>query len=144
MFIKSTIGVILIIATFFDCREYRIPNACILELLGLGLIGQILQHGMPGFGYWILGFALTGMVVIPFVILRMFGAGDAKIWKGHANFIVNSGNATSLDVLKLIKMCYDEIYKDYMIKLSPEVRFIGDMSEEEAKIWNIVSKKGLV
>lgn len=75
---------------------------------------------------------------------KEFSSGDAKIWNGHANFIVNSGNATSLDVLRLIKMCYDEIYKDYMIKLVPEIKFIGDMSEEEAEIWNIVSNRGLV
>ena len=61
-----------------------------------------------------------------------------------ANFIVNNGGATSLDVLTLIKMCYDEIYKDYMIKLVPEIKFIGDMTEKEAEIWDIVSNRGLV
>ncbi|MBQ7450070.1 UDP-N-acetylmuramate dehydrogenase [bacterium] len=75
---------------------------------------------------------------------KEFKSGGAKIWQNHANFIVNTGNATSYDVLKLIKMCYDEIYKDYMIKLIPEIKFIGDMSENEAEIWNTVSKKGLV
>lgn len=121
MFIKSTIGVILIIATFFDCREYRIPNACILELLGLGLIGQILQHGMPGFGYWILGFTLTGMVVIPFVILRMFGAGDAKIWMAmgscfgwqemleYAVFVM-----AMTGVIAIIKLCRHHIWLEQM------------------------------
>ena len=75
---------------------------------------------------------------------KNFKSGDAKIWDNHANFIVNSGNATSLDVLKLIKMCYDEIYKDYMIKLVPEINYIGDMSEEEKEIWNELLIKGLV
>ena len=41
-------------------------------------------------------------------------------------------------------MCYDEIYKDYMIKLVPEIKFIGDMTEKEAEIWDIVSNRGLV
>ena len=75
---------------------------------------------------------------------KNFKSGGAKIWHNHANFIVNEGNATSSDVLNLIKMCYDEIYKDYMIKLVPEIKFIGDMSEGEAEIWNIVSNRGLV
>ena len=75
---------------------------------------------------------------------KNFKSGGAKIWHNHANFIVNTGNATSLDVLNLIKMCYDEIYKDYMIKLIPEIKFIGDMDKNEAEIWNTVSIKGLV
>ena len=75
---------------------------------------------------------------------KNFSSGGAKIWDNHANFIVNNGGATSLDVLNLIKMCYDEIYKDYMIKLVPEIKFIGDMTEKEAEIWDIVSNRGLV
>ena len=75
---------------------------------------------------------------------KNFKSGGAKIWHNHANFIVNTGNATSSDVLNLIKMCYDEIYKDYMIKLVPEIKYIGDMSEEEKNIWNELSIKGLV
>lgn len=75
---------------------------------------------------------------------KEFKSGGAKIWSGHANFIVNSDNATSLDVLRLIKMCYDEIYKDYMIKLVPEIKYIGDMNEQEAEIWKELSIKGLV
>lgn len=75
---------------------------------------------------------------------KEFKSGGAKIWSGHANFIVNNDNAKSLDVLRLIKMCYDEIYKDYMIKLVPEIKYIGDMSEEEKEIWNELSIKGLV
>ncbi len=75
---------------------------------------------------------------------KEFNIGGAKIWHGHANFIVNANNATSLDVLRLIKMCYDKIYKNYMIKLVPEVKYIGDMSEEEKEIWNELSIKGLI
>ena len=75
---------------------------------------------------------------------KNFKAGDAKIWNNHANFIVNDKNATSTDVLTLMKMCYDEIYKNYMIKLIPEIKFIGDMSEKEVEIWNTMSNRGLV
>ena len=75
---------------------------------------------------------------------KNFKSGKAKIWHNHANFIVNTGDATSYDVLKLIKICYDEIYKDYMIKLVPEIKYIGDMNEEEKEIWNELSIKGLV
>ena len=75
---------------------------------------------------------------------KEFKSGGAKVWGGHANFIVNFNDATSTDVLRLIKMCYDEIYKDYMIKLIPEIKYIGDMSEKEAEIWKELSIKGLV
>ncbi len=75
---------------------------------------------------------------------KEFKSGGAKIWQNHANFIVNSGNATSSDVLNLIKMCYDRIYKDYMIKLIPEIKYIGGINKQEEEIWNTVSNRGLV
>lgn len=75
---------------------------------------------------------------------KNFKCGGAKVWSGHANFIVNFDNATSYDVLKLIKTCYDKIYDEYMIKLVPEIKFIGDMSDKEAEIWKELSIKGLV
>lgn len=75
---------------------------------------------------------------------KEFSQGGAKIWSKHANFIVNSGNATSSDVLFLMKKSYDEIYKEYMIKLVPEIKYFGGINKEEQKLWDMLLKKGLV
>ena len=65
-----------------------------------------------------------------------FKIGGAKVYENHANFIINFDNATSYDVSKLMQQMYNKVYEKYLIKLTPEVRFIGDMNEEERIIWN--------
>ena len=66
---------------------------------------------------------------------KKFVENEAKVWKKHANFIVNNGNADSLDVLKLMKRMKDEVYNRYAINLIPEIRFIGGKNKEENEIW---------
>ena len=70
-----------------------------------------------------------------------FKIGGAKVYENHANFIINFDNATSTDVSKLIKKMYNEVKDKYQINLIPEVKFIGEMNEEEKEIWNELLKK---
>lgn len=58
--------------------------------------------------------------------LKGYRIGDAQISEKHAGFIINLGNATAADVIKLIKLVQDKIYKEKGIKLEPEPRFIGE------------------
>lgn len=60
--------------------------------------------------------------------------GGAKVSEIHANFIVNSGGATSFDILSLMSDVQDEVQKKHGYKLKPEVKYIGN-SEREEKIW---------
>lgn len=53
--------------------------------------------------------------------LKGVSCNDAFISTKHANFIVNRSNAKSSDILKLIKLCKHKVYKQYKIKLEPEV-----------------------
>jgi len=46
--------------------------------------------------------------------------GGAKISEKHANFIVNTGNATSNDIKNLIKLVHDEIKNKYDVDLTIE------------------------
>lgn len=48
--------------------------------------------------------------------------GDAKIAEDHANFIINLGNATSDDVLSLIKIIKKEVEEKFLIKLEEEIK----------------------
>lgn len=52
--------------------------------------------------------------------------GGAKISEKHANFIVNTGQATAKDVLDLIALAQKEVYRRYGIKLETEVLVMGD------------------
>jgi len=65
----------------------------------------------------------------------------AKVWDKHANFIVNSGNATSDDILDLMLKMYTSVKEMFTIELTPEIVFIGDKSKKEEEICNILYKK---
>ena len=49
--------------------------------------------------------------------------GGAQIYEKHANYIVNTGNATEKEVKGLIDKVQNEVYKKFRIKLSPEIIF---------------------
>ena len=57
--------------------------------------------------------------------LRGKHIGGAQIASEHANFIVNSGNATAADVVALIRYVQAEVLRRSGIKLHPEVRCLG-------------------
>ena len=44
----------------------------------------------------------------------------------HAGFVVNIGGATAQDVLTLIEEVKRRVYDFHGVKLSPEVRIIGE------------------
>ncbi len=54
--------------------------------------------------------------------------GDAMISELHANFIVNLGHATAIDVLTLIRKAQETVYKQKDLILELEVRLLGDFN----------------
>jgi len=52
-------------------------------------------------------------------------SGDAEVSEKHANFLVNNGNATTQDLLDLMKIVQNEVKDAHDIWLTPEVRIIG-------------------
>jgi len=48
--------------------------------------------------------------------------GGAVVSKKHANFIVNTGNATSADILELIKIIKETVKKKYNVSLEQEIQ----------------------
>jgi len=51
-------------------------------------------------------------------------AGDAAVYSGHANFIINQGNAASQDIRLLAGELKRKVYKKFGIKLEEEVIFL--------------------
>ena len=65
--------------------------------------------------------------------------GGAKISEIHGNFIVNySKQATSTDVLRLMFKMYNAVKQKFGYEIKTEVIFIGNMTEEEKKIWTLI------
>ncbi len=70
-----------------------------------------------------------------------FETENVKIWNKHANFIINKGNATSIEILEMMHKMFTAVKETYRIELQPEVIFIGDKTKEEEKICKILYQK---
>ena len=62
--------------------------------------------------------------------LKGFSIGDAKISEKHANFFINDGDATSKDMIMLIKKAHKEVKDKFNVNLSLEVKLMGFYEEE--------------
>lgn len=58
--------------------------------------------------------------------LKGFSIGGAGVSDIHAGFIVNKGNASAEDVLKLVQYVKEEVYKKFNKKIELEIEVIGD------------------
>ncbi len=56
--------------------------------------------------------------------LKGYSVGGAMVSTKHSGFVINYDNATSSDVLTLIKDVQDTVYVKYGVRLEPEVRII--------------------
>ena len=62
--------------------------------------------------------------------LKGFSIGDAKISEKHANFFINDGDASSRDMLMLIKKAHKEVKDKFNVNLSLEVKLMGFNEDE--------------
>ena len=58
--------------------------------------------------------------------LKGFSVGGAVVSEMHANFIVNRGNATAGDVLKLIEIVKERVFTKTGISLEEEIKIVGE------------------
>lgn len=58
--------------------------------------------------------------------LKGASVGGAQVSQKHANFIVNTGDATALDVWTLMQRCMSEVRSTFGIELVPEVERVGE------------------
>jgi UDP-N-acetylmuramate dehydrogenase len=52
--------------------------------------------------------------------------GGACVSEKHANFIINTGDATASDIEALIELVWRTVQKEYGVHLQPEVRIVGE------------------
>ena len=62
--------------------------------------------------------------------LKGSSIGDAKISEKHANFFINDGDASSRDMLMLIKKAHKEVKDKFNVNLKLEVKLIGFNEDE--------------
>jgi len=66
--------------------------------------------------------------LIDAVGLKGLRVGGAMISKVHANFIVNLGGATASDILHLIDIARNKVYKEFRVELRPELVVVSNSS----------------
>jgi prepilin peptidase CpaA len=88
-------AVVLVIATFTDVRNRRIPNWLVLPFLVLGIVVSGLLHGWHGVGSSLAGAAL-GFFIYGFLFwMGGMGAGDVKLcaaigaWIGPGQLLIS-------------------------------------------------------
>lgn len=57
--------------------------------------------------------------------LKGRSVGDAQVSRKHANFIVNTGKATSGDVMELIELIRDKVKRDFDVNLDLEIKVLS-------------------
>lgn len=80
------VGIILGIAMWHDMISYRVPNLLIVVGLVSGVAWQISLHGAKGLAFWFADVGLIWLVMVPFSMFRMFGAGDVKLFMVISGF----------------------------------------------------------
>lgn len=58
--------------------------------------------------------------------LKGYQVGGVKVSEKHANYLVNTGNAKANDVISLINIIQEKVFRDSGYKLEAEIRMIGD------------------
>jgi len=59
--------------------------------------------------------------------LRGFTIGGAQVSEKHCGFVINKGDATASDIVKLMHAVQDKVCEEFGVMLEPEVRFIGEI-----------------
>lgn len=63
--------------------------------------------------------------------LRGYRIGDAQVSEKHCGFVINRGNATAQDILRLIQYVQDQVKEKHGVDLEPEIRLVGEFSRTE-------------
>ena len=53
--------------------------------------------------------------------------GGAQVSEKHCGFIINKGDATATDIVRLMRLVQNIVDEKFGIRLEPEVRLIGEL-----------------
>lgn len=60
--------------------------------------------------------------------LRGVRVGGAMVSEKHCGFVINAGDATACDVVKLMRQIQETVWEKFRLRLEPEVRLLGDFN----------------
>ena len=66
--------------------------------------------------------------------LKGTAVGGAEVSTKHAGFIINKNNATFSDVMALIGVVQDTVFRTFGVELEPEVQIVQAMEDTEGML----------
>ncbi len=105
-----------------DIREYT------KELMGRRKLKQPLEYPSAG-SFFKRPTGYYAGKLIEDAGLRGFKVGDAQVSEKHCGFVINRGNATAEDLLKLRDEVSKRVKREFGVDLEMEVRIIGEYDE---------------
>jgi len=75
----AILSLLLVLATVFDLRQRRIPNAVTMPVMASAMIYFIYLNGLTGFMHSAGGLFLGLALLMPFYVIGGMGAGDVKL-----------------------------------------------------------------
>ncbi|USR93144.1 UDP-N-acetylmuramate dehydrogenase [Phormidium yuhuli AB48] len=67
--------------------------------------------------------------------LKGYRVGGVHVANEHANFILNSGQGTAQDAIAVIRHVRDVVRHRWDVELQPEVKLIGEFSQDVSDLW---------
>lgn len=123
-------GLIAVSAEFELCRSgYNAINAKMEELLLKRREKQPLEYPSAGSTFKRPQGYFAG-ALIEKNGLKGVSVGGAQVSSKHAGFVVNTGEATAADVLRLIEKVQKKVYSADGVMLDPEILFVGRKEEK--------------
>ena len=58
--------------------------------------------------------------------LRGFQVGGAQVSEKHCGFVINKGDATAADIVKLMEQVSEKVFQEFGVTLEPEVERLGE------------------
>lgn len=137
--------ILLIVAVIMDFYSFKIKNSLILLGLVLGTILRICDMGWTSILDGLLGMVVPVMILLPFFLFKVLGAGDIKLFAVigmfyGTNFVLNS-MLYSLFIAGLISIIY--LFKSKQFQVRYEY-FILYMRTSLEKVKNRGDSKGEV
>jgi UDP-N-acetylmuramate dehydrogenase len=72
--------------------------------------------------------------------LKGYTVGDASVSEKHCGFVINNGHATAKEFLTVMKDVSRIVYEKFGVRLEPEVKMLGDFSDEEQVYFSRASE----
>lgn len=88
--------------------------------------GCVFQNPQPGVDRVPDGIPWSAGALVDRAGLKGATEGGARVSPAHGNFIVNDGNATAADIVRLIRRCREAVRAQFGVELREEIVYMGE------------------